>query len=133
MIEKNCFIDLETTGTNSEIHAIHQIAGIIEIAGNRVEHFDIKVNPGVRRIEKEALEIAGVTEEIIKEYPPAEEGYNALKKILNGYVKQYDNPKKITCLFEPISNKGNLKIFIFKSEQISSFALCYLIHNKIFK
>lgn len=29
MIEKNCFIDLETTGTDPGIHAIHQLAGIL--------------------------------------------------------------------------------------------------------
>ena len=98
MQEKNCFIDLETTGTDPEIHAIHQLAGIIEIDNKRIEHFDIKVNPGDAKISPEALEIAGVSVHEIREYPPAEEGFRDLKKILDGYINQYDKKDKFNFI-----------------------------------
>lgn len=57
------FYDLETTGVNPGKNGIHQISGMIVINGEVKETFDIKVQPNPKAvIEKQALDVAGVTE-----------------------------------------------------------------------
>ena len=90
------FYDLETTGVNPGRNGIHQISGMIVIDGQIKEEFDIKVQPNPKAvIEKEALEVAGVTEEQIRSYTPMGEVYRKqIIPMLNKYVDKYNKTDK---------------------------------------
>lgn len=89
------FFDLETTGTNSEQHGIHQLSGEIVIDGVVKEQFDLHVQPHPNAvIDPGALAVAGVTEEQIRAYPPMREVYSKLIDILAKYVDRYDKTDK---------------------------------------
>lgn len=78
-MSKLLFFDLETTGVKFWRNGIHQIGGIVDIDGQEVERFDIRLAPNpAATIEQEALDVAGVTLEQVKSYQPMEElvGYN---------------------------------------------------------
>lgn len=92
---KIVFFDLETTGTNPGKHGIHQISGEIVIDGQTVEQFDFKVRPNpAAQIEAEALQVAGVTEEQIKAYPPMGEVYQQFVSMLDKYADRFDKKDK---------------------------------------
>lgn len=89
------FFDLETTGTLVHRHGIHQISGKIIIDGKEMESFDLHVQPNPQaQIDPEALNVAGVTEEQIKAYPPMREIYNTIIQKLSKYVDKYDRKDK---------------------------------------
>ena len=89
------FFDLETTGTDHRKHGIHQIAGLIEIDDEVVEHFNFKVAPNPKaQIDQEALTVCAVTEEQIKAYPEMKTVYNAFIKMLGKYIDKYDQKDK---------------------------------------
>lgn len=89
------FLDLETTGVNPKRHSIHQIAGLVEVDGEVLEEFDIKVRPHPKaEITPEALTACNVTKEQILAYEPMEKGYRKLVKILGKYVDKYNAKEK---------------------------------------
>ena len=66
---KKFYFDLETTGVDAFRNAIHQIAAIIEIDGKVKETINWNIKSfGGAIIEKEALEVGGVTEDQLKKY-----------------------------------------------------------------
>lgn len=90
------FYDCETTGTNPKRHSIHQLAGMIEVDGIIKDKFNFKIRPNPKaEIIKEALDVSNVTKEQILAYPPMEEIYKELIKILKKYVNKYDKKNKI--------------------------------------
>lgn len=92
---KILFFDLETTGTNPARHGIHQISGEIVVDGQTVEQFNFNVQPNpAAQIEPEALQVAGVTEEQIKAYPPMNEVYNKFVAMLDKYADRFDKKDK---------------------------------------
>lgn len=90
------FYDLETTGVNPGKNGIHQISGMVVIDGEIKEEFDFKVKPNPKAIiEKQALEVGGVTEEQIMSYPPMELVYrNKLIPLLDKYIDRYNKNDK---------------------------------------
>jgi DNA polymerase-3 subunit epsilon len=93
---KQCiiFYDTETTGLNYKQHCIHQLAGLIEIDGKVVEAFNLKMAPHPKaKVEKEALAIAGVTEDQIRAYPDQKVVFLQFKQLLGKYIDPY-NPKQ---------------------------------------
>lgn len=92
---KILFFDLETTGTLVNRHGIHQISGKVVIDGNEVESFNFHVQPNPNaQIEQEALNVAGVTAEQIKAYPPMGEIYDKFVNMLSKYVDKYNKRDK---------------------------------------
>lgn len=92
---KTFYFDIETTGTKYWRNGIHQISGAIEIDGELKESFDFKVAPHPDcDIDPEALNVGGVTEEQIKEYPAMRDVYNDIIKILSKYVDRYNKKDK---------------------------------------
>ena len=80
-----------------EEHVEVAIAGkeLIEIDGEEVEEFDIKLQPHPRaKIEQEALDVGGVTEDQIMMYQTMEAGKLQLTRILNRHVDRYDKNDK---------------------------------------
>jgi DNA polymerase-3 subunit epsilon len=92
---KIMFFDLETTGVDPKLCAIHQLSGIIEIDGEIKETFNFKLKPfNGALIEKSALEIAGVTEEQIHNYPSYVDVQNQFLNLMRKYVSAYDKLDK---------------------------------------
>lgn len=94
--EQIAIFDLETTGVKFWRNGIHQIGGIVDIDGQEVERFDIRLAPNpAATIEQEALDVAGVTLEQVQSYQPMEEGYRQLVGILSKYVNKFDKRDKM--------------------------------------
>lgn len=92
---KILFFDLETTGVLPNKHGIHQISGEIVVNGETKETFDFKVRPNPKaEITKEALDIAGVTEEQIMLYPSMEVVFSQFISMLDKYVDRFDKKDK---------------------------------------
>lgn len=92
---KILFFDLETTGTNPGKNGIHQISGEIIIDGESKEKFDFKVRPNpAAQVEKQALDVAGVTAEQISQYPPMDEIFRLFVAMLSKYVAKFDKKDK---------------------------------------
>lgn len=86
------FFDLETTGTNRDIHGIHQISGKIFIDGVLKEVFDYKVQPAFGSIyDPKALEVCGVTEAQLKSYPHMHTVYPMVLSMLCKYIDMDDD------------------------------------------
>lgn len=92
---KKLFYDLETTGVNHRVNAIHQIAMLVDIDGQVEERLDWKIAPFEgSKIDDKALEIGRVTLEQIQGYPTPEEVFKNLIRLLNKYVDRYDKHDK---------------------------------------
>jgi DNA polymerase-3 subunit epsilon len=95
-MEKIFFYDLETTGVKHWKNGIHQISGAIVIDGEEKEKFNFKVQPNPQAtIEDEALAIAGVDRETVYSYPPMNEIYKELIKIIGKYVDRFKKTDKL--------------------------------------
>lgn len=92
---KILYFDTETTGIDSKLHEIVQIAGIIEINGEIVEEFNFNAQPtNWDNISPEALAVTKKTIDDLKAYPLPGEALSALKAILEKYVDKYDKSDK---------------------------------------
>ena len=93
---KIMYYDLETTGVKPWRNSIHQISGEIEIDGEVVETFDIKLQPNPKaEIDPEALKIGNITLEDLKSYMPFREGYEALMCVIAKYVDKFEKSDKM--------------------------------------
>jgi DNA polymerase-3 subunit epsilon len=89
------FYDLETTGLDSQKHAIHQMSGKIVIDGVEKTKFNFKVRPFMGAlIDETALKIGGVTEEQIMMYPSCHQNYVAFVTLIQKYVNRFDTGDK---------------------------------------
>lgn len=96
MSVKVLYFDLETTGVKFWRNGIHQIAGILEVNGEVVEEFDLRVCPfGRAEIEDSALQVAGVTREQIMQYAPMREVYLYFTELLSKHCNKYNKTDKI--------------------------------------
>lgn len=90
------FYDLETTGTDHNKNSIHHISGIIEKNDEIVQYFDFKVRPHPKaKIEQEALDVGGVTEEQIMAYPEMSTVYKKVLVMLGTYIDRYNKTDKM--------------------------------------
>lgn len=92
---KILWFDLETTGLNAFTNAIIQLSGIIEFDGEVIEeiNYTIKPFPGAM-IEKRALEVNGIKEDILNTYPSHQSVYSSLINCLNKYVDKFHKMDK---------------------------------------
>lgn len=91
---KRLFLDLETSGLEVGTHGIHQIACLIETPTGS-EELNFKVQPKKGQIvSKEALDLAGLTIEQLREYPSMFEVYHQLTAKLGEYVDKFDKRDK---------------------------------------
>jgi len=95
---KRVFIDVETTGTDPKIHAIHQVSGCIEIDGVIKEYFDYNVRPfDGAVIDSKALEVGNVTFEQVMQYKYSdEEAYCMLLRLFKKYVNPFNKKDKFS-------------------------------------
>jgi len=86
---------IECTGTNKDIHGIHQISGKIIIEGETKETFDYKVQPAFGSIyDPKALEVCGLTENEIKSYTHMHVVYPLVLAMLCRYIDLNDDKDK---------------------------------------
>lgn len=90
------FLDLETTGVNPGRNGIHQMSGMVVIDGVEKETFNFNVRPNPKAvIEKQALDVAGVTEEQVLSYPPMGVVYREkLIPMLDRYIDRFNKKDK---------------------------------------
>lgn len=90
------FLDTETTGTEKEIHGIHQISGIVEVNGDIVDSFDFKFRPfETCEWSEEALIACHKTKEEILAYTDDEQtGILKFITVLNKYINKFDKTEK---------------------------------------
>jgi len=89
------FYDVETTGTKSSKHSIHQLSGIVEVDGAISEEFNYKVRPHPKaEITKEAMVACGKTEKEILAYPEIGIVFAAFTNLLKKYVNPYEKTSK---------------------------------------
>jgi len=92
---KTAWIDLETTGLDPLKNGIIQIAGWIEVKGERTNEFNWLVKPFKGQIvSKKALEVNGKTIEEIRTYPEPFDIYKDLHKMLAAHINKYDRSDK---------------------------------------
>lgn len=89
------FYDVETTGTKSNKHSIHQLSGIVEVDGVISEEFNYKARPHPKaEITKEAMSVCGKTEKEILAYPEMGIVFAAFTNLLKKYVNPYEKTSK---------------------------------------
>ncbi len=92
---KKIFYDFETTGIDWKINAPHQLTMLIEIDGQERDLIDYKIKPFESAIiSAEALQIANVTEEQIKDYPTESTVYKNLIQTLSKNCNQFEKTDK---------------------------------------
>lgn len=95
-MKKFLFVDTETTGLDSKINGIHQVAGILVIEGEVVEKFDLKFRPKEEeKIDRMALEVSSLTEkEVIERDLSSFEAYYKFNKKMTKHIDKYDREDK---------------------------------------
>ncbi len=95
-MKKFLFTDTETTGLDSKINGVHQVAGILVIEGEIVEKFDLKFRPmDAEKVDIEALQVSGLTEkEVAKRDMSSVEAYRDFNKKMTKHINKYDREDK---------------------------------------
>lgn len=92
---KKIFLDVETTGTEPKVHAIIQIAGIIEINGRTVDQFNWKLKPPMGAlIEDKALEVNGISRAALADFPDQGEVFSSFLYMLDQHVDRFSKSDK---------------------------------------
>lgn len=114
---KVMFLDVETTGKDSKLHDIVELAVIFEIDGRVTESFKWNCQPfNWDTIEQEALDVHGTTIEQLKEYQDPHKVHAVLTKITDRYVNKYDKNDKLTLAGQKVEfDAGFLREFFFKA------------------
>lgn len=95
-MSKIFFFDVETTGVSPKTDSIYQISGIIEIDGQIVETFDIKMKPQEfdSLPEDYVTPVGGITKQMMYSFQSPAEAYRQLIGILNKHVDKYNSKDK---------------------------------------
>ena len=92
---KLIFLDIESTGVDSEKHGVIQISGKIKIDGMDKQYFNWMVKPfKTDLVNPEALEVNGLTLNEIKKFPNAADVFMEFQEMLELYVSPYDKNDK---------------------------------------
>ncbi len=93
---KLVYLDIETTGLDSEIHAITQLAAIIEVDGAELQKINLKIRPNLEHsITRGALETTKVSYDTIMGYELSQfSAYIKLVSILDKYINKFDPDDK---------------------------------------
>lgn len=104
METKILWLDTETTGTDSTLHSIIQIAGIIDVNGETKKEFAYKVQPHPDyEIDEEALKISKTKKSDFKNYPNIPTIHSILKKDFCEFVNPYHKEDKFIIAGQKIS------------------------------
>lgn len=85
------WFDTETTGVDPDTCAVIQLGALIEIGGVIREEINVRMRPFFgAEIHTQALTVNKTTRDQIENYPPWEEGFEAMEVALRKYVSPYD-------------------------------------------
>lgn len=102
---KRCFIDLETSGTDKELHGIIQIAGIVDINNEVSEKFNFNCNLfDHQEYTEDALKVNRYTVAQIESFDSPYYILVALLNVLDKYVDKYDSKDKYSFIGYNCSN-----------------------------
>jgi len=92
---KVLYFDVETSGLDSSINGIIQLAGIFEVNGNVVETFNysMKLFPN-QKFEQSAFEVHGITENDLKNMMQPEEGFEKFLALLDRHINKFNKDDK---------------------------------------
>lgn len=94
-MNKQIFIDVETTGVDPKLHGLVQVAGAIVIDGILKESFNyLMCPPPEKTFEVRALEIIGMDMPKIKRFAPSQDMYFQFIQMLGKYVDKYNSKDK---------------------------------------
>lgn len=96
MQNKTFWFDVETTGLDTDLNEIIQLAGIIEIDNKIVEEFDLLMKPtDFANISSKALEVQKRTLSDIKTYKDPSITHKKLVEIFDKYINKFDREDKM--------------------------------------
>lgn len=91
--------DVETTGTNPQLHSIIELAGILIINGKAVDRITFECKPMTgKMISPEALSVQKLTYERMMERQDAITAYSSIYSFFSKYCNKYDKSDKIIPL-----------------------------------
>jgi DNA polymerase III alpha subunit (gram-positive type) len=143
---KILFFDTETTGLDSKVHGIHQLAGEVVFNDEVIETFDYRIKPFKGcKIDPKALEISRTSRSDLSKYQPEEDALfdfqgtinNCIAPHLNdriflaGWrVPEFDN-KFLQALFERHNAMADFKSFFWSNPiDVKTLATQYLIDKR---
>ena len=86
-MKKILFFDTETTGIDSTLHSLIQIAGIIDIDGEVKETFSFNVKPHPEfEIDNDALKINKITRQQMETFPEMNDVRKCLTRMFSKYI-----------------------------------------------
>ena len=89
------YLDVETTGLDSKLHDIVEIAVLVEIDYEIVEEKCWTVQPfSYSNVSPDALRLTGKTVELLKTYPDPHQVYVEFIEFLSKYCSRYDRSDK---------------------------------------
>ena len=96
-MSKILFFDLETTGVDSKKNGIHQISGMMQVDGEIVKEFNIKLKPDENLvIDPDALAVSNLTIADIEARDWGEiDAYSEFIGIIGSHCNKYDKKDKI--------------------------------------
>lgn len=109
------YYDLETGGTNPGTHAVLQISCILEYKGEKIDSFTTYAKPHRNdAIEDEALEVTGIKQDDINDFPDA---YEAFEKfgIFLANAKEKFNSRVVPVAYNAHFDNSFIKSFWAKS------------------
>ncbi len=95
-MSKILFFDLETTGLDSKIHAIHQMSGMLQVDGKVVQEFNWSFRPDYGEVTSEALAVSNLTiEEVMAREMTSSDAYRNLLGLLHPVCDKYNKKDKV--------------------------------------
>lgn len=95
MLNKQFFVDVETTGVDHRVNGIWQIAARMVINGECVETFKREMKPFPNQlVNSKALEVGGITMEQLRGFEEPAAVYTDLVKMLKKYVDKFNKKDK---------------------------------------
>jgi len=107
------WLDTETTGVSAGLHAMIQLACLIEINGEVQSTFltNVRPHPGAR-IDKKALEVNKLRESDLISYPEPLDIHRQITDLMKRYVDKYDpNDKFVLAGYNVAFDDGFLRSF----------------------
>jgi DNA polymerase-3 subunit epsilon len=95
MIRKTLYFDVETTGIDSKLHGMIQLACLVDIDGKLEAEKDWFIKPfRGDLINKEAAEVTGISRDDMLTFPEPNIVYREIVELFSGYIGKFDKTDK---------------------------------------
>jgi len=128
---KILYLDTETTGITAN-SAVIQFAGIIEVDGEVKEEFNIKCKPHANAdISEKALEVTGMTLDIINSYQEPQKAMEEMENIFGKYCDKFNKNDKFVLIGQNIKFDFQ-KLYEFYSRLGNKYLGSWINFKKMF-